>query len=64
VKTQLSLATGAISTARSSFILVYVVDGRQFHALAALSAGPVEKEVYVSFCSDLQDFDKRKAPCS
>jgi hypothetical protein len=32
-------------TSRSSFIFVHVFNGGQFHVLAALSAGPVEKRL-------------------
>jgi hypothetical protein len=50
VKTHLSLTTGAISTvksvtARLSFVSVNIVDGGQFHVLAALSAGHVGKKI-------------------
>ena len=49
-ETQLSLTVGAISTLKSvtslsSFILENVFDGGQFHVLAALFVGPVEKRL-------------------
>jgi hypothetical protein len=49
MKAQLSLTTEPIRTviavtAGSSLILVHVVDGGQFHAVTALSAGPIEKK--------------------
>jgi hypothetical protein len=53
-ETQLSLTIRSISTvtsvtSRSSFLLVHVFKGGQFHVLVALFAGPVEKEIMWEF---------------
>ena len=64
--TQLSLTTGAISTVNCYSPLILHLGTRRWWRAVSRSGsficGTRWKEDYVSFCSDLQDLDKRKAP--